>query len=77
VNPPELGQLRAMGLRLSRLNQALADWDALDAGIVPPGGAQRPELDRRALRTSLVMLAADMSRFEQELCARHDVASLN
>ncbi|MGH2364028.1 MAG: hypothetical protein ACRDHX_05170 [Chloroflexota bacterium] len=66
-----------MSLRLSRLNQALATWDAVDAGVVPPGGAQRPELDRRALRTSLVMLIGDMSRLEQELCAHHDAASLN
>ncbi len=66
-------QLRTMAGRLSRLNQALQAWDTIEAEVELPAGERtpvdKPDLSRRALKGSLIMLLADINRLDQEISA--------
>ena len=68
-----LDQLRNLGQRLTDANGALMVWDRIDAQKALPRAQRqpisRPRLSRRALKLQLVLLMADMSRLEQEICA--------
>ena len=73
-----VSQLRSLALRLERTNSALRIWDEIDAQKhMPPAERKpitRPVLSRRALKTELIMLLADMSRVEQEIGAAGHVS---
>ena len=69
-----LDQLRNLGRRLADANAALIVWDEIDAQKRLPGPAptlsrEKPRLSRQALKVQLIMLMADMSRLEQEICS--------
>lgn len=68
-----LDQLRNMGRRLADANGALLVWDQINAEKRKPVAQRQhiepPRLSRQALKLQLVLLMADMSRLEQEICA--------
>ncbi|HLQ34612.1 MAG TPA: hypothetical protein VK457_18155 [Chloroflexota bacterium] len=67
-------QLMTLARRLEQTNAALLVWDRIEAQKRLPRPERgepiaRPPLNRRALKLQLILLLADLSRFEQEISA--------